>query len=158
MKLVLMADTHLQSVTREFRKICDRYCSDADLVIHLGDWTREAILNFMGTYHLEGVAGNMDGPEISDRLPRKRVLQIGRFQVGITHGCGSSENLRPRLQREFEGVDAICFGHTHQPLAEEKHGVFWFNPGSVFLGRSTHPKTLGILYLEDRIRSEFVNL
>ncbi len=158
MKLVVMSDTHLRSLTEEFVQICDHYCSNADLVIHLGDWTRKEILDHLERYPLEAVAGNMDGPDISQRLPRKRVLKLGGFRLGMTHGWGSYGDLPWRLLNEFNGVDAILFGHTHQPFSGKTNGVFCFNPGSVFLGRSASNRTLGILYLEDRIRSQIVNI
>ncbi len=158
MKLVLMSDTHLRSLTEEFVQICDHYCSDADLVIHLGDWTRKEVLDHLETFPLEAVAGNMDGPEISQRLPRKKILDVGGVRLGLAHGWGSYSDLPWRLFKEFSQVDAILFGHTHQPLVEKKNGVLFFNPGSLFHGRSIRSRTLGILHLEDCVRTQIVNI
>ena len=45
------------------------------------------------------------------------------------------------------GANVALFGHTHIPVAEERGGVFLFNPGSC--GRCyTGPNTYGILTLD----------
>jgi putative phosphoesterase len=148
----------LSRVTDEFRQICDHYCSDADRVIHLGDWARGTVLDYLENFPLDAVAGNMDGLDITGRLPRKRVLRLGRFRIGIIHGWGAAIDLQSRIAREFDEVDAILFGHTHSPLATQVQSIFWFNPGSVLLGRGNHPRTLGILHIDDRIHAEIINL
>ncbi len=158
MKIVVMSDTHLNYATEELEKICSRFCEGADLVIHLGDWARGGILTFMETYPLEAVCGNMDDQVIRERLPSKKVVRVGEFRIGMTHGWGSGQDLPRRLLHEFQDVDAILFGHTHQPLLKQDNGVLLFNPGSVFLGRGTHAQTLGILHVNEEIEGEIVVL
>ncbi|GLI35051.1 MAG: YfcE family phosphodiesterase [Deltaproteobacteria bacterium] len=153
-----MSDTHLRQVTDEFRRICSRYCDDADMVIHLGDWARSSILDFMEQYPLEAVAGNTDDHVIQDRLPTKKVIRVGSHRIGIAHGWGAASDLPKRLRNEFIGVDAVLFGHTHVPLNAEENGIFWFNPGSVFLGRGSSERTLGILHINERIQGEIIRL
>lgn len=156
MKIVVLSDTHLNRVTDEFRRICDLYCDKADLVIHLGDWTSGSVLNYMEQYPLEAVAGNMDDYDILDRLPQKKVVSVGDYRLGIIHGWGSARDMRSRISKEFSGVDAVLFGHTHQPFQCEENGIFWFNPGSVFMGRGNYSRSLGILHIEDALRGEII--
>lgn len=158
MKIVVMSDTHLSNVTDEFRAICSRYCDDADMVIHLGDMARGPILDFMERYPLEAVAGNTDDYSIQNRLPSRRILQVQGRKIAIAHGWGFASDLQQRLKNEFNGVDAILFGHTHIPVNAQQEGIFWFNPGSVFLGRGTSEKTLGILHVDDQIQGEIIRL
>jgi putative phosphoesterase len=158
MKIVVMSDTHLNRLTAEFQSICERYCDDADLVIHLGDWVTAAIVAFMEQYPLEAVAGNMDNSIIHDRFPPKKVIRVGRFRIGITHGWGSGSDLKNKLSQEFSNVDAIFFGHTHQPFQCEENRILWFNPGSVFFGRGNLQRTLGILHVDDSLRAEIIPL
>ena len=153
-----MSDTHLNHPTEEFRRICERYCGTADLVIHLGDWARSSILDFMESYPLEAVAGNMDDHAIVQRLPAKKVIRVGRFRLGIIHGWGSSRDLRRRLAGEFADVDAVLHGHTHVPQAERDNGMLWFNPGSVFLGRGELKGSLGILHANEELWGEIIAL
>jgi uncharacterized protein len=158
MKIVVMSDTHLTKPTDEFKEVCTRFCDGADMVIHLGDWERVELLNYLEQYPLEAVSGNMDDLYIRDRLPSKKIVKVGGFRLGLIHGWGSSGGIRQRIALELPGVDAILFGHTHQPLLHREEGLLWFNPGSVFMGRGTHRKTIGIIRIEDRIEAEIVEI
>jgi len=158
MKIVVMSDTHLGQVTKEFEELCDRHCEGADLVIHLGDMVSGAVLRYLEQYPLEAVAGNSDDRVIHNSLPDKKLLRLGAFRVGIIHGYGSSVGLRGRLVNEFPGADAVLFGHTHVPLRQVEGGVLWFNPGSVFCGRGEHRRTLGLLHVGERIESEIIRV
>ena len=158
MKIIVMSDTHIGRVSDGFRKICDRYCEDADLVIHLGDWDRAPILDYMEQYPLEAVAGNMDDPLIRERLPSRRIITLGDRRIALVHGWGPGSDLRQRLKREFSDVDAVLFGHTHQELQLYDDGVFWFNPGSISHGRGQFAGSLGILTIDEDMRAEIIPL
>ncbi len=153
-----MSDTHLNHPTEEFRKICDLYCTRADLVIHLGDWARSTVLDYLEGYPLEAVAGNTDDHAILQRLPTKKVIRIGKFRVGIIHGWGSIRGLHQRLVQEFVDVDAILHGHSHLPYVQRDNGLLWFNPGSVFMGRGDLPRSIGILHAGEELWGEIVPL
>ncbi len=153
-----MSDTHLNHPTEEFREICSRYCDQADMVIHLGDWARSTILDYLEGYSLQAVAGNMDDHAILQRLPAKKVIRTGKYRLGIIHGWGSSRDLRQRLAREFEDVDAILYGHSHLPYVQRENGLLWFNPGSVFMGRGDLPGSIGILHADEELWGEIIPL
>ncbi len=155
---MVMSDTHLNHPTEEFREICSRYCDQADLVIHLGDWARSTILDYLEGYSLQAVAGNMDDHAILQRLPAKKVIRTGKYRLGIIHGWGSSRDLRQRLAREFEDVDAILYGHSHLPYVQRENGLLWFNPGSVFMGRGDLPGSIGILHADEELWGEIIPL
>lgn len=158
MNIVVMSDTHLNRLTDEFKAICTKYCEEADMVIHLGDWVSASVLDYLEQYNLEAVAGNMDNYAIHDRLPAKKIISAGGFRLGLIHGWGAPFELRQKLYAEFSDVDAILFGHTHQALQIEENGIFWFNPGSVFMGRGSIPRSLGILRIDEHIQARIVSL
>jgi hypothetical protein len=158
MKITVMSDSHLYRVTPEFEELCERFCADADLVIHLGDFAVAAVWDYLQQFPVEGVAGNMDDRRIRDELPDKRTLRVKNRRIGLIHGYGRTQDLRQRLQREFSGVDAVLFGHTHQPLRLEENGCLWFNPGSVSQGRGGAGRSIGVLRIGERIEGEFVSL
>ncbi len=158
MKIVVMSDTHLDRITEGFETVCSHYCEGADLVIHLGDLSGIEVLNYLERYPLEAVSGNTDDSSIQNALPRKKIIRAGGFRLGIIHGWGSPVGLRRRLVDEFQGVDAVLFGHSHQALQMEAGGVFWFNPGSVTSGRGGLFPSLGILSIGKRIRGEIIPL
>ena len=58
-----------------------------------------------------------------------------------------------------EGLGVVVFGHSHQPLAEKRKGVLWFNPGSAGPRRFRLPVSVGRLVIEDgRVRHRLVTL
>lgn len=158
MKIVVMSDTHLTRTTDPFMALCTHLCGDADMVIHLGDWERVELLGFLERYPLEAVAGNMDDHFIRDRLPATKIIRAGSFRLALIHGWGAPGGIRQRIAETITGVDAILFGHTHQPLVVRENGILWFNPGSVFMGRGPSRNTIGILRIDDRIEPEIVQL
>lgn len=153
-----MSDTHLTKATDEFKALCAEYCNGADLLIHLGDWERVELLNLLEQYPLEAVAGNMDDHLIRERLPARKVIKAGNFRLGLIHGWGAPGDIRNRIRQEFAGVDAVLFGHTHQPLLMREDGLLWFNPGSVFLGRGASRGSIGILEIREQIEAEIINI
>jgi uncharacterized protein len=158
MNIVVMSDTHLDGITQDFKDLCAQFCERADMVIHLGDWTRASLLDFMEQYPLEAVAGNMDEEPVLDRLPVKKVVEAGPFRIGIIHGWGSAHGLKRKLAEQFRGVDAILFGHTHEPYICRENGLLWFNPGSVYAGRGPCRRSLGVIEIGDRIEASIVTL
>ena len=53
----------------------------------------------------------------------------------------------------------MVFGHSHQPLAEMRQGVLWFNPGSAGPRRFRLPVSVGRLVIEDgRVRHHLLTL
>ena len=53
----------------------------------------------------------------------------------------------------------VVFGHSHQPLAETRRGVLWFNPGSAGPRRFRLPVSVGRLVIEGgRVRSRLLTL
>jgi hypothetical protein len=53
------------------------------------------------------------------------------------------------------GIDAVLFGHTHQPKSEIRDGVLYFNPGSAGPRRFDSPVSLGFLTIaENKIQAE----
>jgi hypothetical protein len=153
-----MSDTHLSRATDEFKELCSEFCGGADMLVHLGDWEKVEVLNFLEQYPLEAVAGNMDDQLIQERLPAKKVIRAGDFRIGIVHGWGPPGGIRQRIRHEFPAVDAILFGHTHQPLLVREDGLLWFNPGSVSMGRGSSRGTIGILQVGENIEGEIITI
>ena len=157
-KIIVMSDTHLSKATEEFKALCSEFCDDADMVIHLGDWDQVGMLNYLEHYPLEAVAGNMDDYAIQRRLPARKIVKAGPFRLGIIHGWGSHGGIRQRLKQEFTNVDAVLFGHTHEPLIFRENGLLWFNPGALFFGPGSSRKSIGVLRIQDQIEAEIINI
>jgi putative phosphoesterase len=158
MKIAVLSDTHLATVTEDLQSLCRLYCDSADMVVHLGDWTAACVLDYFEQYRLEGVCGNMDDMGVRLRLPMKKVIRVGSFRIGLTHGWGYSDDVRTHLLQEFDTADAILFGHTHRPLVERVDGRLLVNPGSAFSGRSASGRTLAVLHVGRSLDAEIVKL
>jgi len=157
-KIGVLSDTHLHGVTREFRGIYNKFLSDKDMILHAGDLVSIDIVNFLSGKDFHGVYGNMDPVEVKELLPAKKIIELGPYRLGITHGWGSSVGLEGRIRPEFQNVDVIVYGHSHHPVNYVKEGVLLFNPGTAtgFSSDGTH--TIGILELGDTIHGDIIRV
>jgi vacuolar protein sorting-associated protein 29 len=78
--------------------------------------------------------GDMDTGYGLKELPETKVVKIGDFTIGLTHGhqvvpWGDPESLA-NLQRQLD-VDILITGHTHKQSVYEFEGKYIVNPGSV---------------------------
>ena len=154
----VISDTHLTTVTREFEELCDLYLSDADFILHAGDVVSEEIVDYLDGNGFYGVQGNMDPPEVRERLPLSRVVNAGRFRLGLIHGWGSPGGLEDRVRSRFADVDAIVFGHSHRAVNVVREGVVYFNPGTATGYSSSGIHSIGILEVGESIRGRIITL
>lgn len=130
MKIGVVSDTHSRELPRqmieEFAKV--------DLIIHAGDFCSLDILTRLKRIkQVNAVFGNMDEVEIRRIFPKRQILEIDSSSIGLFHGEGSPKTILEVIRNEFKGrqkLDAIIFGHSHQPLSEKLGNVLYFNPGS----------------------------
>ena len=159
MKIGVLSDTHLRHVTGELREIYDKYLSDKDLVLHAGDVISSEVVDFLSRKNFHGVHGNMDPFEVKQMLPGKKVLQVGPYRLGLIHGWGSSAGLEDRIWAEFQEVDIIVYGHSHNAANHRREGTLLFNPGTATGFSSANIHTIGILELSNnRISGEIIRL
>ena len=74
-----------------------------------------------------GVLGNSDLPPLRDRLPRREVLRLHGWAIGVCHPYwgGFPDGIADEiLGRDFADLrlDVLLFGHTHDRLAERRSG------------------------------------
>lgn len=56
-------------------------------------------------------------------------------------------------------MDAVIYGHSHQPLIESKNGVLYLNPGSAGPRRFDLPVSVALLYITGKqLKAELVTL
>jgi putative phosphoesterase len=133
MKIIVLADTHMPKRAKALPETVRTALADADHIIHAGDITDPAVLDMLaGFAPITAVAGNADPPELSEALGEKKLLFLDGFRFGIYHGHGSKGKTLDRALNTFTGqtVDAIIFGHSHNPYLERHGGVLVMNPGS----------------------------
>jgi len=158
-KIGVISDTHLMKLSGALEKRLRIHFADCQLVIHCGDLVHSNVLDSFHDREVLAVAGNMDGEDVRRSFPLKRKTRIEDVNLGIIHGWGAPEGLRDRIRNEFEGVDLICYGHSHQPFAAREQGIFFMNPGSPTRPRFTAVGTVGIIVIHGKeIRGEILAL
>ena len=158
MKIGVLSDTHLREVTSELRGIYDMYLADMDLILHLGDIVSPEVVRFLSKKPFHCVHGNMDPPDLKEILPRKKVLELDSYRLGITHGWGVSEGIEDRIRPEFNNVDIIVYGHSHRAANHVSDGVLFFNPGTATGYSSSGIHSIGVLELGDAVRGEIITV
>ena len=160
MKIVVLADTHTESIDNLPRQVLDEL-SGADMIIHAGDFTGKRLLDaLLKIGHFRGGYGNIDGPDIRTEPPEIDVVQAGSFKIGVSHPAegGFPLTLEQRLRPKFVGVHAIIHGHSHQSKNYFRNGILWFNPGSATGKFPATKKTYGTITLDKDIRGEIIRL
>ena len=158
MRIIVVSDTHSEKVPKALIEDIKR----SDLVIHVGDFTKIEDLNqFKRLKEVRAVYGNMDGLDIREVLPRQDIIQCESVRIGLFHGEGATEGIVPRVRDRFKGddVQAIVFGHTHEPMNEIMDGVLLFNPGSPTDTIRALFRSYGVLEVHgDEIKGKIVKL
>ena len=132
MRIGIISDTHLID-GEEALALLRGPLRGVELILHAGDVVTGEVIDALSRIApVRGVAGNMDHPEVRQRWPERQVVQVGAFRIGMIHGSGAPQGLEQRVLEAFagSGVDAVVFGHSHQPLVHRQGGVLLVNPGS----------------------------
>ena len=155
--LGVVSDTHLYHKPVPARVL--QALQGAELILHAGDIVEMAVLEELeGIAPVVAVAGNMDHGDVMEVLPSQRVVEVAGHRIGLIHGWGAPQQITGRLRREFEGVDAIVFGHTHQAHNRDEAGIYFFNPGSPTDKMFAPYRSVGILEVGEGIRGRIVML
>ena len=62
--------------------------------------------------------------------PLEQTVEIGGVAIALVHDSGPERDRRARLRAHFPGARVVCFGHSHQPVCEDRDGLLLLNPGS----------------------------
>lgn len=158
MKIGVISDTHLHEVNSELADIYKHYLSDVDMIVHAGDLVTLEIVDFLSQKPLHVVQGNMDTMDIKERYPKKKIIEVDGFRLGLIHGWGSPFGIEKRIRSEFSDIHAIIYGHSHRPANHINKGITYFNPGTATGFRITGPNSIGILDIAETIKGTIITL
>ena len=132
MKIGIISDTHIPKTASDMPEDIYNDFVDADLILHAGDITEISVIKHLEKLApVKAVCGNMDSHEIRSILPKKEIIVIQGFRIGLIHGFGSPKGLQKAVKEEFDSkIDVIVFGHSHMPMNEKIGKTLFFNPGS----------------------------
>jgi putative phosphoesterase len=117
-----------------------------DLIVHAGDIGSAAVLQALGDLApVVAVKGNVDRGEWAKSLRETQVVEVEAAFLYVIHEIG-----RLDLKPSTAGIAAVIHGHSHMPVAEEKNGVLYLNPGSAGPRRFRLPVSVAILNVSGR--------
>ena len=104
-------------------------------IIHAGDIVDPDILTMLESVApVVAVAGNVEPPELAERLPREAAGVVGGVRYVVGH---KKKRLFKRLAAGDLGggaagghPDLVVFGHDHVPSVAWVDGTLYLNPGS----------------------------
>ena len=136
MIVTVISDTHLDQPDRLLAAVFDRYCRDADVLLHCGDCVGEETWAFLNAHpRFYAVQGNCDMPPLRGSLPALRELELEGFRIGMAHGWGPRSRVGDVVADQFPDADIVCYGHTHIRDWRLRGKVRLLNPGSLFWPR-----------------------
>ena len=173
MKIGLIGDTHVPGLSPVLSARIEAAFSGLDIILHVGDICELYVLKeFQEKYTLTmAVAGESDSDEVRHYVDEKRIVTFGERRIGMIHGHQFDAQhsgvlnglrrlfrLRPSVaaieafllsQFADDQVDAIVYGHTHQPYAGMHGNILLFNPGAAVAVPGLRP-SVGILNVGTR--------
>lgn len=161
MRVGVISDTHLAGPALELPARVIELFAGVDLILHAGDLIDLAVLDELRAIApVEAVHGNMDPIGVVEKLPGKKVLELGSFRIGLTHGSGDPFTLAARVAELFadDRADVIVFGHSHRPLEQARGGQLLFNPGSPTDQRFSPDRSVGLLEIGEKVTGRILKL
>lgn len=161
MIVAVIADTHMPRGARRLPAACVERLRSADLILHAGDVVAASVLEELEALGppLRAVHGNMDEPELRERLPGTRVEEAGGLRIGMVHDAGPRAGREERMAARFPGCAAVVYGHTHEPQVARVGETWILNPGSPTERRRAPSHTMLVLEIAGgEIRPELVRL
>jgi len=128
--LTIISDTHGTDDHRLTGRTLEAV-READLVLHAGDFTTEAVYDAIEAEanELVAVQGNNEVPALRDRLPAAATVEWRGYRFVVVHGHEHSPTALSMLARQ-ETADVVVVGHSHRPELSDSSEWLLVNPGS----------------------------
>jgi hypothetical protein len=127
----------------------------SELIIHAGDIGGPEVIEALRRIApVVAVRGNNDRGAWAEAFAEYEVVELGGTFVYVLHDLKEID-----INPSAAGFRVVVSGHSHKPLAEERRGVLYLNPGSAGPRRFKLPVTLARLRLDAaRPAAEIINL
>lgn len=117
----------------------------SQLILHAGDLGTEEVLRALECIApVVAVRGNVDEAPWAEQLHVYERAECAGKSLYILHSLAELY-----INPKAAGMDAVVYGHSHQPLIEWRDGVLFFNPGSAGRRRFSLPITVGRIEIVD---------
>jgi uncharacterized protein len=159
MKIGVLSDTHIPTAAPALPSVVFEIFKDVDLILHAGDIVDLSVLDELRVLApVEAVAGNMDDLRAHQSLPHKKILNLGKFRAGLIHGKWKLDEQKEMIRKEFNDIDLIVYGHSHEPFWGKMFGVMFLNPGSPTDKRYAPYNSVAILTAGDELHAEIIRI
>lgn len=146
-QILVISDTHVKTI-QELPEGIIQLIREAEWVVHCGDFSSMTVVEEMRCLarHFIGVYGNADGNGVRHQLPPNITFELEGSRIAVVHPYwgGFPDGLEEELVTRFDDVNAILFGHTHEPCIRRLNGTLLLNPGQGYPSFMT-PASVGIL-------------
>ncbi len=159
MLIGLLSDTHIPGRGKTLPGKIFTAFEKVDLILHAGDIVNPIVIEELECLApVKAVTGNMDNLEIAKKYPKKQVIEVNGFKIGLIHGDGIRGTTAERAVEAFskEKVDCIVFGHSHQAFQSLVGDLLLINPGSPTDKRRSKYYSFGFLEVTDKIEARIV--
>ena len=150
LRVGVISDTH-----GVLRPNAVEYLRGSDLIVHAGDiGTPDVVTLLERIAPVRAIRGNVDRGEWARAYPDTDRITLPGADLFVIHDLKAL-----RLSPIEEGIRVVVSGHSHQPKADTRDGVLFFNPGSAGPRRFRLPISLGRLWIgEGDVRYELKEL
>ena len=144
MKIGVISDTH-----GFFDPQIPEIFEGVDHILHGGDvGSPTVLLELENIAPVTAILGNVD---MGMSLKLTEVVELSGRKF-LLHHIVEPRNLGDSLTETITraGPHVVVFGHTHKPFSETINGVHFFNPGYAGKQRFNLPRSVAILWIEDK--------
>lgn len=131
-RILVISDTHVRTV-QELPEGLLPAVREVEWVVHCGDYSSMVVVEELRRLarNFLGVHGNGDAGDVIRQLPSETTFKLEGKRLAVLHPVwgGHPDGLEEELVSQFPGVDAILFGHTHEPCNRMVNGTLLLNPG-----------------------------
>jgi len=157
-RIGIIADTHIPDRSSGLHPLVFKYFNNVDLICHAGDISSPRVIEKLGRMaEVVAVQGNNRGDRCRFQpvLPVRQIIEAAYgYRIGLIHGVENvyqritdliigragfashcSFRMVKRVNRLFDDVHCIVYGHAHWPLVYNDGSRLFVNPGKAFGNR-----------------------
>lgn len=151
----IISDTHGRIPPAAFEAL-----DGVDRILHAGDvGPAELLAELEAVAPVTAVHGNMDGPELRERLPAEALVEAGGRTLVLMHGDALPDQEAASFRAARPEADVIIHGHTHRARVDRDETPWVVNPGSAGAPRRGERPSVAILRVDGGVvRVDIVSL
>ena len=120
------------------------FLAGSDHIVHAGDVGDPSILDALaGIAPVTAIRGNVDTDAWAGRLSETELIRFGEVALYVLHDLAVLAS-----DPGAAGIRVVVSGHSLEPLAVERDGVLYVNPGSAGPRRFRLPVTVAELRID----------